>query len=220
MKFTKIYILIFSSLLPIIAQDSFADSLQVYKVSNVQQAGVLNVRSAPSSSANIILELPSDASWLLKRTAEKRGRWQKVIWGVKEGWVYDKYLSNDAKASQVALKHRQCIKNNPGNSLCCGVEPQNSKNRSLIKTYKLINVPAGESLNVRASGSASAKKIATIPHNAVGIVKFPGNQAQSGKTQWQLVRWNGRNGWVNSSYLAYDSIVSDYRNIVQQTCAY
>jgi hypothetical protein len=194
-----------------------ADSRTVYQVTNIKPADVLNVRQNPSSKSTVVLQLPADAKWILKRTAQRKGHWQKVIWGAKEGWVYDRYIGSDAHATQVLLKHRQCVKNNPANSICCGFT--GSPNRNLIKVYKVVGVPRGQSLNVRASGNAKARRITNIPHDAVGIVKFPGKRVKNGNAVWQKVRWNGRDGWVNASFLKYDPIISDYRNIVQQACA-
>ncbi len=193
----------------------------VFKVSNVKTSGVLNVRQQPSASSKVILQLPADARWIIKRTSIKKGSWQKVVWGVKEGWVSDNYLKTDLKGTEVLTKHRQCVMSNPQNSLCCGFnKPSRGRGSShIIKTYRVIKVAQGQSLNVRESGNANAKKLASIPHNAVGIVKFPGQQVRSGGSVWEKIRWNGRNGWVNSSYLAYDPILSDYRNIVQQVCS-
>ncbi|MEE9350926.1 MAG: SH3 domain-containing protein [Thiotrichaceae bacterium] len=185
-------------------------------------ANVLNVRQKPSMNSRVILQLPADARWIVKRTSEKQGAWQKVVWGVKEGWVYNSYLGEDPKATQFLTEHRQCVKNNPRNSMCCGFKGPSERRNSAqheIRTFMVVNVPRGQSLNVRASGSASSKKIANIPHNAVGVVKFPGKQLKNGRATWQKIRWNGRDGWVNTSYLKYDPIISDYRNIVQQSCS-
>ena len=205
--------------------NSFADNVnksQVYKVANVGVAQVLNVRQRPSINSPVLLQLPADSRWLLKRTSTKQGRWQKVVWGVNEGWVNNRYVNLDQNASRFLEKHRQCVKQNPENSMCCGVSNsgnnRNHQTHTEIRTFRVVNVPEGQSLNVRMSGRASAKKISNIPHNAVGIVKFPGQQKRHGREVWQKIRWNGRNGWVNARFLKYDPIVSDYRNIVQQAC--
>ena len=196
----------------------------VFKVAHINSVGVLNVRKNPAANSKVILQLPSDSSWILKRTAEHSGRWQKVVWGVKEGWVYDYYLDADNQASQQLEEYQQCVANNPGNSLCCGYKSTSvGRNRSgktpPIKTFMVINVATGQSLNVREHGSVTARKVATIPHNAVGIVKFPGKQVKSRNVVWQKIRWNGKDGWVNAAYLKYDPIISDYRNIVQDLCS-
>ncbi len=197
-----------------------AEANRSFKVANVKMANVLNVRQKPSMNSRVILQLPADARWIVKRTSKKQGHWQKVVWGVKEGWVYNRYLGEDPKATQFLAEHRQCVKQNPTNSMCCGFKSSSRNNtHHEIKTFMVVNVPRGESLNVRVSGSATSKRIANIPHNAVGVVKFPGQQVKHGRATWQKIRWNGRDGWVNTRYLKYDPITSDYRNIVQQTCS-
>ena len=194
---------------------------QVFQVTNIKSTNVLNVRQQPNARSSVILQIPADSKWIVKRTSERKGNWQKVLWGVKEGWVYNRYLGSDAKATQALAKHRQCIKSNQGNSMCCGYTGKSSKSRNsdIIQAFKVVRVGRGQSLNVRASGSANAKRITNIPHNATGIIKFPGQQIKQGHAVWQKVRWNGKDGWVNASFLKYDPIISDYRNIVHQTCS-
>lgn len=204
-----------------VTSHSFASANQplAYKVANIETAGELNVRQYPSAAAPVILQLPFDASWVLKRTSLRNGHWQKVVWGVKEGWVNDRYLDTDQKASTVLATHRQCVTQNPENAMCCGYPATAQHPHSAIKTYMVVNVPQGQSLNVRSAGHANAQKTASIPHNAVGIVKFPKQVIHYKNSTWEKVRWNGRDGWVNSRFLKYDPITSDYRNIVQQACS-
>lgn len=221
MKFTSLLISVF--LLFVTSHQALANANQqlAYKVANIKTAGELNVRQYPSASAPVLVQLPFDATWILKRTNEHKGKWQKVVWGVKEGWVNTRYIDTDQKASVELAAHRQCVTQNPGNSMCCGY-PANTAGRnklSKIETFMVVKVPRGQSLNVRNAGNADAKKIASIPHNAVGVVKFPHQQVKGRNTTWEKVRWNGRDGWVNSAFLKYDPIISDYRNIVQQACS-
>lgn len=193
----------------------FANNRGLYQVANVLPEDVLNVRQYPSSRASVLLQLPADARWI-KRTSQRRGHWQKVVWGTSEGWVYDRYLSSDAAATQVSNKHRQCVKNNPTKAMCCGFTGSSDNE---IKVYKIVGVPRGQSLNVRASGTFTAKRISNIPHDGVGIVKFPNQKTRQRNSLWQKIRWNGRDGWVNSSFLKYDQVLSDYRNLVRKTCS-
>ncbi len=196
-----------------------ANERQVFQVANIKAINVLNVRQGPNMSSAVILQLPADAKWILRRTSERKGNWQKVLWGTKEGWVYNYYLGSDAKATQALAKHRQCIKNNPENAMCCGYTGSKNRNKNKIQAFKVVRVGRGQSLNVRAAGNVNAKRITNIPHNATGIIKFPSQQVRRGNAVWQKVRWNGRDGWVNASFLKYDPIISDYRNIVQQVCS-
>ncbi|MCK5726796.1 MAG: SH3 domain-containing protein [Thiotrichaceae bacterium] len=190
----------------------------VFKVSNVRSHGVLNVRAKPSVRSNVLFQLPSDSRWVLKRTV-KKGKWQKVIWGKKEGWVYTDYLAIDHEGSLFLKNHRQCVKNNPTKAICCGYEQPHGRNLAEIKTYKVVNVSIGQSLNVRSSASPKASKVSTMPHNAIGIVKDPRGRMKIGHSTWQKIRWNGHDGWVNSHYINYDAATSNYRNFVKKSCA-
>ncbi len=224
MNSTKIWLI--ASLISLFSSINLAfasDAHQAYKVANLKMTNVLNVRQNPSMNSTVILQLPADARWILKRTTQQQGHWQKVVWGVKEGWVYNNYISVDQEATQFLTKHRQCVQQSPENSMCCGFnsssKSRNSQVNNEIRTFMVVNVPRGQSLNVRAAGRATARKISNIPHSAAGIVKFPGQLVNQGHTVWQKIRWNGRDGWVNASYLQYDPIISDYRNIVHQVCS-
>lgn len=42
-----------------------------------------------------------------------------------------------------------------------------------------------------------------IPHNATWVTKL-GKIAKGGNVSFELVRWSGQNGWVNSQYLVLD----------------
>lgn len=189
----------------------------VFKVSNVKSHEVLNVRAKPSSYSNILLQLPSDSRWILKKSGLKKGNWQKVVWGKKEGWVHTNYISVDSEGSTFLKNHRQCMRDHPSQSICCGYI-SHGRNTTEIKTYKVVHVAKGQSLNVRSAASAKAKKVATIPHNAVGIVKHPRGRMNVGRSTWQKIRWNGHDGWVNSYFINYDPVTSSYRNFVQKTC--
>ena len=209
-----------SSAVPAYANDRTA-AKYAYKVVNIEEAGVLNVRQKPSIKSPVILQLPADAKWIVKRTSDIQGRWQKVVWGASEGWVSNNYVNKDSQTSKLLEKYRQCANKNPEKSMCCGF-PRSSAEHGRshkIKTFRVVKVARGQSLNVRALGSASAKKIATLPHNATGVVKYPNQQVGRGRSAWQKIRWNGRDGWVKASFLKYDPIVSEYRNIVQQVCS-
>ena len=219
MKFTLRLILVSIVLTINFINPVSANERQVFQITNLKSSDVLNVRREPHMGSPVILQIPADTSWVLRNTSQRKGNWQKVIWGVKEGWVYDRYLGSDPQATKVLARHQQCVKNNPENAICCGYTGS-SRNRNEIKAFKVVRVGRGQSLNVRVSGNASSKRITNIPHNATGIIKFPGQQVKHGRAVWEKVRWNGKDGWVNASFLQYDPIISDYRNIVHQTCSH
>jgi len=48
------------------SSQAIADSSNIYKVNNVGQRGVLNLREAPSLDAKVLLQLPYNARWISK----------------------------------------------------------------------------------------------------------------------------------------------------------
>lgn len=61
-----------------------------FKVVNVDDNDVLNLRAAPNSSAEIVFPIPSDASNLI--FVGKNDKWVNVMYRGHRGWVYHKYV--------------------------------------------------------------------------------------------------------------------------------
>ena len=201
-----------------------ANDKSVYQVDKVKAGNVLYLRKEPSVHSKVIMELPYDVSWMVRKSWQESGqnnankRWKKIHWGAHEGWVDSYYMTGDAGATKLALEHQQCMKKHSQNYLCCGYPKGTLKAGAPIKAYRVRGVPKGQSLRVRSAPGVTSEKIATLPHNAVGVVKLPRTQTKVGPSIWEQIRWNGRNGWVNSSFLEFDPIISDYRNIVRDIC--
>ncbi len=215
---------LFVSLCLIASHQATANPSNIYKVNNVGKNGVLNLREAPSKSANVILELPHNARWISKRPVNNsRGRsrsaWQKVSWNNQEGWVDSSYLAVDPEATKVKLERMACLQNNPKYPACCGYPKQKFTGKLYpVKVYSVRHVDSGNSLNVRTGAGRNSDVIETIPHNASGIVKLPIQAKKNGTSTWEKVRWNGQNGWVNSYYLSYDPELSASRNQLRELC--
>jgi SH3-like domain-containing protein len=202
-----------------------ADNGGVFRVVNVGKTGVLNLRVAPSSNAKVLLELPRNARWIVKRksnTAHGRGRvrgWQKIHWNNHEGWVDGSYLALDPEATKVKLLRMSCLQSNPKIPACCGYPEQKFTGKLYpIKVHSVQKVDTGQSLNMRQQAGRNAEVVATIPHDAVGIVKFPQQGVKDGSSIWEKVRWNGQNGWVNSYYLNFDPELSKSRERMREVC--
>lgn len=67
--------------------------------------------------------------------------------------------------------------------------------------YSVINVRPGDVLNMRASPNPSAAVVATIPHDAGGIL-VTGRRAAG---DWVEVTFQRRRGWVNARFLGLSS---------------
>lgn len=202
-----------------------ADGGEIFRVANVGQKGVLNLRATPSAKAKVLLELPHNARWIVKRQSSKtRGRsrvrgWQKVHWNKHEGWVDASYLTFDPEATKIKQVRMSCLQNNPKLPICCGYPQQKSTGKLYpIKVHSVQRVDSGQSLNMRQQAGRNAEVIATIPYDAVGIVKLPSKGVKNGTSTWEKVRWNGQNGWVNSYYLNFDPELSKSREHLREVC--
>ena len=215
---------LFASLSILISHQAIADSSNIYKVNNVGQSGVLNLREAPSSDSKVLLQLPRNARWISKKTTRNshgrtRSAWQKISWNNHEGWVDSNYLTVDPEATQVKLERVSCLQSNPSKPACCGYPKQKFTGKLYpIKVYNVKRVGNGESLNVRTGAGRNMDVVETIPHNASGIVKLPVKAVKNGTSTWEKVRWNGQNGWVNSYYLEYDPKLSASRESLREMC--
>ncbi len=202
-----------------------AENNDLFQVANVGRTGVLNLRAAPSSTAKVVLELPRNARWIVKRqTSKAHGRsrvrgWQKIHWNNHEGWVDVSYLKFDPEATKVKQERMNCLQSKPKYPACCGYPKQNITGKLYpIKVYDVRRVKKGQSLNMRKQAGRNAAVIATIPHDAVGIVKFPMKREKSGSSTWEKVRWNGQDGWVNSYYLDFNPELSKSREHLREIC--
>jgi uncharacterized membrane protein len=65
--------------------------------------------------------------------------------------------------------------------------------------YGVLDVAAGDTLNMRASPEPSAAVVATIPHDGADVVAT-GQPPVGG---WAHVSYRSRQGWVNARYLGF-----------------
>ena len=66
-------------------------------------------------------------------------------------------------------------------------------------SFKVVNVPAADVLNMRAGKDSTFALVAKIPHNAAGIVML-----DRCDTAWCRVRYRKTEGWVNTAFLTLD----------------
>ncbi len=62
-----------------------------FKVINVEQGDVLNVRKGPGTGYPIITGIAPGDGCIIK-TGKKRGRWVSITHGDIKGWVHSRYL--------------------------------------------------------------------------------------------------------------------------------
>jgi uncharacterized membrane protein len=63
-----------------------------YSVVNVRQGDVLNMRTAPSPNAPIVLTIPHDGTGLLLTGRRATGDWVEVTYQRRRGWVNGRFL--------------------------------------------------------------------------------------------------------------------------------
>ncbi|MFA9431974.1 hypothetical protein [Egicoccus sp. AB-alg2] len=68
------------------------------------------------------------------------------------------------------------------------------------RTYRVVNVRAGSSLNVRSQPGVGNTIVARLPSDATGI-RSTGNRARVGDVVWRQIWLSGRTGWVSSRFL-------------------
>jgi len=68
------------------------------------------------------------------------------------------------------------------------------------RTYKVVGVPRGDVLNVRAEPGAGSQIVGRLASNATGI-RSTGNRAKVGDAVWRQIWLSGRTGWVNGRFL-------------------
>jgi len=71
--------------------------------------------------------------------------------------------------------------------------------------FRVVNVAAGDSLNLRQAPSGSARILDTLPPHTIGISPT-GRRARNGADVWVEVKIRGLVGWVHEDYIAPDQI--------------
>lgn len=80
--------------------------------------------------------------------------------------------------------------------------------------YKIHRVAADDTLNMRLTAGTQGRVVATIPHNATGVV-LTGAEEKLGRSTWVEVFWSGKTGWVNKYYLVADKAAASTVNQVR-----
>jgi uncharacterized protein YraI len=73
-----------------------------------------------------------------------------------------------------------------------------------VRTCRVVNIAARDSLKLRAGPGSTYPVITKIPAGTRGIM--PGHKrVRKGTTTWQEVSWDSHTGWVNEIYIATES---------------
>jgi uncharacterized membrane protein len=66
--------------------------------------------------------------------------------------------------------------------------------------YEVTNVAADDYLNVRSEAGVQSLVVTRIPYDAKAVV-LTGQKVKQGNSTWVKIVWQGKEGWVNQSYL-------------------
>ncbi len=87
-----------------------------------------------------------------------------------------------------------------------------------LQTYRVIDVPEGDTLNIRAQPDASSQIIGTLRPDADDVIVAGTRMELAGSVWWQIVSDDGL-GWVNARYLAPDETPSSDDAMFPLRCA-
>jgi len=142
------------------------------KVVNVNIGSSLNMRNSPAANASILVKL---ARGLEVKVLSEANGWAKVEAYGKTGYVSSEFLSDTLSSS-----------GNSSSAPAPDPAPQ--------LTIKYVNVNSGSSLNVRASASTGS--------SIIGKLDFQSEvQVISETNGWAKIQFNGKEGYVSSSFL-------------------
>lgn len=92
----------------------------------VTAAGGLNMRNAPSAAAQVVVLIPENAEVTVLERAEdeveisgRRGKWTKVRFGSKQGWVFGGFLSGNRPATHTDKPEAACVSSLAGFTSGC-----------------------------------------------------------------------------------------------------
>lgn len=143
----------------------------LFRVVNVAEDDVLNVRREPSPAADIVAGI-APRTIDINVTGECRGDWCPVQSGRQSGWVHRYFL---ARADTRDVSARPS-----GNAIF----------------YKVVGVQPSDVLNVRQIADGDSEVIATIPATGTRI-RLTGYC----KREWCPVAYGPASGWVNRQFL-------------------
>ncbi|GAA0699462.1 hypothetical protein GCM10008904_04710 [Paraclostridium ghonii] len=135
-------------------------------------ADTLNMRSGASTSYRVIVKIKKGTE--VEVISESNG-WSKIKYDGRIGYVSSEFLSNENKANS-SRKSNENI---------------NTYESKTVNKTKIVTVT---SLNVRSGPSTSNSVIGSLKQNEKIEVISEGNG-------WSKIKYNGRDGYVSSSYL-------------------
>lgn len=143
--------------------------------------GALNVRSTPSAGNNIIGSVPNGSQVTV---ISRNSTWCCIIYNSSSGYVLSEYLSFASSPTATISPTPTPVPSPQQNTIVSGISA--------------TVVTTGGTLNLRSAPSSGLNVIGTIPNGAKVTVTARG-------TTWSSVIYNGKSGYVMSSYLHFSS---------------
>ncbi len=163
------------------SRDSGASLPQGYAYVNTADGGTLNLRSAASETAHVVITVPNGA---LVRLLAFSAAWTQIYYRGYTGYVMTSYLTTSVSAQTQAP--------------IVTAAPAPAQTSSTI--YMIARVTtSGGGLNLRESASAGSRVVTVLPNGAsVTVTAY--------NTSWCAVTYGAYRGYVMTRYLALSSI--------------
>jgi len=219
MRYTKLfYLLVFALFASLSLKVAVAND--IYKVTQIGQGNSLKLHAYPAKHSRVVVSIPHNASWVIKREQRSQREvagvlWHKVTWQAHQGWVQDKYLSKDIASTRRAKEHlsvrQQCLADNTiTDKTCCGYTRNKNKPFTAVQhidMYAVKGIAKGKTIPLRTvAGKWKGKVLVAMPHSAKWIVGLAQEKKMPNGETWQKVRWGAKTGWVNKKYIHFDEI--------------
>ena len=150
-----------------------------FRVVNVPEGDVLNVRRGPSAETEIIATIAQRATGI-RTVGECRYDWCPVRAGHRVGWVHRYFIWPDAPGLSVRRP-----------------APQRDARDAI--TYRVVRVPFDDVLNLRRQADGESAIVGSIPSEGKRI-RMTGYCVG----EWCPVSHGQSAGWVNRRYLAIE----------------
>ncbi len=104
---------------------SFADSYKIYRLPKSKVKSVkLIIYTRPTVHSRTVKKLSLNTRWIVRlagiRKYSSHNTWFQVSWNGKTGWMPQKVLIFDAKATNMANKNPKCLNGKTRNKSCEG----------------------------------------------------------------------------------------------------
>ncbi len=145
-----------------------------WRVIDIRQDDVLNVRQGPSTRYPIVGAIPPNGSGVRRVECTSRN-WCLVKYRCVSGWASGKYLT---------YNNRKPVGGSAG------------------KYYRVIDHTYPDKLNVRRGPGTKYPIVGRIPHNGKNVTVRQCKSIGSRKSRWCIVSWKSVSGWASGRYLS------------------